>query len=293
MRLRHSNALAAVLLACLAGVAVAQPQASDRAGDLEREYLAPLRAKSCPPSVTRMQGETIALTVSAVPLQGMNPSRKAIGDLTFVAGFHLVSTDKRFGGLSDVDLLDDGRLLAITDQGDFVWLDLADDGVTPTRARIAPLQNAAGEPLRGKQEGDAEDLAYNDGLALVSFERDHRVLAFDIAGCSAAARGAPVTFGGYGGDFAAAFDSQNLKVDGNSGCRRSRNHAGLVFCSPDSKLRQKVQALCRLAPLRLRLNSTRLSGRARLPSSGSTSFQTATLSASSACTAPPNRWRPV
>ena len=217
MRLRHSNALAAVLLACLAGVAVAQPQASDRAGDLERDYLAPLRAKSCPPSVTRMQGETIALTVSAVPLQGMNPSRKAIGDLTFVAGFHLVSTNKRFGGLSDVDLLDDGRLLAITDQGDFVWLDLADDGVTPTRARIAPLQNAAGEPLRGKQEGDAEDLAYNDGLALVSFERDHRVLAFDIAGCSAAARGAPVTFGGYGGDFAAAFDRQNLKVDGNSG----------------------------------------------------------------------------
>ena len=217
MRLRHSNALAAVLLACLAGVAVAQPQVSDRAGDLEREYLAPLRAKSCPSSVTRMQGETIALTVSAVPLQGMNPSRKAIGDLIFVAGFHLVSTDKRFGGLSDVDLLDDGRLLAITDQGDFVWLDLADDGVMPTRARIAPLQNAAGEPLRGKQEGDSEDLAYNDGLALVSFERDHRVLAFDIAGCSAAARGAPVTFGGYGGDFAAAFDRQNLKVDGNSG----------------------------------------------------------------------------
>ena len=109
----------------------------------------------------------------------------------------IASSEARVGditGLSDVDLLDDGRLLAITDQGDFVWLDLADDGVTPTRARIAPLQNAAGEPLRGKQEGDSEDLAYNDGLALVSFERDHRVLAFDIAGCSAAARGAPVTF---------------------------------------------------------------------------------------------------
>jgi hypothetical protein len=217
MRLRHSNALAAVLLACLACVAVAQPQASDRAGDLEGEYLAPLRAKSCPASVTRTQGETVALTVSAVPLQGMNPSRKAVGDLTFVAGFHLVSADKRFGGLSDVDLLDDGSLLTVTDQGDFVWLDLADDDVTPTRARIAPLQDVAGDLLRGKREGDAEDIAYRDGLALVSFERDHRVLAFDIAECGAAARGAPITFGGYGGDFAAAFDRQNLKVDGNSG----------------------------------------------------------------------------
>jgi hypothetical protein len=217
MRFRHCTALAAVLLACLAGVALAQPQASERAGDLEREYLVPLRAKSCPKGVTGMEGEPIALRATPVPLQGMNPLRKAIGDLTFVAGFHLVSPDTRFGGLSDVDLLDDGSLLTITDQGDLVWLDLADDGVTPTRARIASLQDVAGAPLRGKQEGDAEDIAYRDGLVLVSFERDHRVLAFDIAGCGAAARGAPLMFGGYGGDFAAAFDRQNLKVDGNSG----------------------------------------------------------------------------
>ncbi len=217
MRARHRNALAAAVLACLAGVSVAQPLASKRAGDLERDYLAPLHGKSCPKGVAKTVGEAMALMAVPVPLQGVNPSRRTIGELTFVAGFHLASPDKRFGGLSDVELLDDGNLLTVSDQGDFVWLDLAEDGVTPMRARIAPLRDAAGEPLRGKSESDAEDIAYTDGLALVSFERDHRVLAFDIAGCGAAARGAPVKYGRFGGDLAAAFGRRKLKVDSNSG----------------------------------------------------------------------------
>lgn len=217
MRGSRQNALAAALLACLAGVAVAQPQANTRAGDLEHDYLAPLRAKSCPKGVAKMEAEAVALSATPVPLQGMNPSRKTISALTFVAGFRLTSPDKRLGGLSGIELLDDGNLLTISDQGDLVWLDLAEDGVMPVRARIEAMHDVAGEPVRGKAEGDAEGIAYADGLALVSFERDHRVLAFDIATCGAAARGAPITFGGFGGDFAAAFDRQKLKVDGNSG----------------------------------------------------------------------------
>lgn len=217
MRRSGRNAIAVALLACLAGVAVAQPQASRHTGDLAHDYLVPLRAKSCPKGVTKTEAETVMLNAEPVPLQGIAPSRKTIGALTFVAGFHLTSPDKRLGGLSGIDLLDDGNLVTVSDQGDLVWLDLADDGVTPVRARIAVMHDAAGEPLRGKAEGDAEGIAYADGLALVSFERDHRALAFDIGACGAAARGAPITFGKFGGDFSAAFDRQKLKVDSNSG----------------------------------------------------------------------------
>ncbi len=214
---RRRIAVVALLFAGLAGAAMAQPPAGNQTGDFRRDYLGPLRAKSCPNGEAKTEGEPVALGATPVPLQSMNLSRKFIGDLAFVAGFHLVSPDKRFGGLSGIELLGDGQLLMVSDQGDFVWFDLDEDGVTPVRARIAAMHDAAGEPLRGKMEGDAEDLAYVDGLALVSFEQDHRVLAFDMAGCGAAARGAPIIFGKFGGAFDAAFDRQKLKVSGNAG----------------------------------------------------------------------------
>lgn len=206
-------ACAAVLAGCCPG---AFAQTIGR-GDLQGDYLSPLRAASCPSGTERTAPEDVALSVSHVPLQGINPSRRAIGGLTFVDGFHLTSPDKRFGGLSGLDVLDDGNLLAVSDQGDFVWIDLSGDGVTPVAARIAGLRDAAGDGLRGKAEGDAEGLALNDGLALVSFERDHRVLAYDIGACGAAARGAPIVFGPFGGDLPSAFARRGLKVDGNSG----------------------------------------------------------------------------
>lgn len=216
MHLRHQIAFAAVLLAGLAGAALAQPPTHNAASDFERNYLGPLRAKSCPKDTAKTEGQVVSLSARPVPLQGINPSRKFIGHLSFVAGFHLVSPDKRFGGLSGIELLDDGNLLAVSDQGDFVWLDLDADGVTPVRARIAAVHDAVGEPLRGKVEGDAEDIAYTNGLALVSFEGDHRILAFDIAACGAAARGVPINFGIFGA-LDAAFDRKHLKVGGNTG----------------------------------------------------------------------------
>ncbi|MEQ1780911.1 MAG: esterase-like activity of phytase family protein [Hyphomonadaceae bacterium] len=212
---RRLTACAVAMLACLAGEVVAQP--GQRTGELEPDYLTPLRAASCPKGVTKTDAEAVPLTATSVPLQGVNPSRKTLGDLTFVAGFHLTSSDKRFGGLSGIDLLENGNLLAISDQGDFVWLDLAEDGVTPVRARIGGMHDAAADPLHGKSDADSEGLAYQDGLALVSFEGGHRVLAFNLAACGANARGAPITFGPFGSDMSAAFARQGLKVGGNTG----------------------------------------------------------------------------
>lgn len=192
-------------------------QAQTLTGDLDRDFLKPLRQASCPNSVAAAPPAAIDLQASRVPLQGLNPTRKTLGELTFVDGFHLTSSDTRFGGLSGLDVLEDGSLLAVSDDGDLVWIDLDEDGVTPKTARIAGLHDAAGKDLRGKAEGDAEGLAYGDGLSLVSFERDHRVLAFATRACGAAARGVPVTSGMFGGSLAQAFDRAGLKVGANSG----------------------------------------------------------------------------
>lgn len=182
-----------------------------------KTYLAELSSVSCPVGTRRTSGEAVELTVKAVPLQALNPSRRRIGELTFVAGFHLTSSDNRFGGLSGIDLLDDGNLLAVSDQGDFVWIDLAEGGVTPKATRISAMRDAKGEVLRGKAEGDAEGLAINGGMALVSYERDHRVLAYDVGRCGAAARGAPIVVGIHGEALAQSFGKAGLGVGGNQG----------------------------------------------------------------------------
>ncbi len=217
MRARSRIALAAMMLAGVASIAAAQPPAVNSEGGLAHDYLGPLRAQSCPTGVASAKSEVVSLSATPVPMQGVNPSNKMVGALTFVAGFSLKSSDKRFGGLSGIDLLEDGNLVTVSDQGDFVWLDLGEDGITPKGARIASLRGADGDALRGKANADAEGLAYQDGLALVSFERNHRVLAYDLEACGASARGAPINFGRFGGDLAADFARQKLTVDDNSG----------------------------------------------------------------------------
>jgi hypothetical protein len=180
-------------------------------------YIRALSDKSCPAGIRSETGEAIAITAKPVPLQALNPSRTKIGGLTFVAGFHLTSADKRFGGLSGIEILDNGDLLTVSDEGEFVWIDLAPDGLTPVRGRIAAMKGGDGRPLQGKTNGDSEGLALNGGMALVSFERNHRVLAFDIGKCGAAARGAPIVFGKFGAPLSEAFTNADIAVGDNEG----------------------------------------------------------------------------
>ena len=181
------------------------------------DYLRALSDTSCPAGVKTESAQSIGISAKAVPLQPLNPSRTRIGELTFIAGYHLISPDKRFGGLSGLDILDNGNLLAVSDEGNFVWIDLAQDGLRPVAARIAPMHNAKGDELTGKADGDAEGLAVNAGMALVSFERNHRILAYDLGRCGAGARGAPIVFGGFGEPLPEAFRDADIKVDANEG----------------------------------------------------------------------------
>jgi len=149
-----------------------------------------LRAASCPAGTAFAALPTIPLEITPVALAGIDANDDLPG-ATFAGGWQLASADPAFGGLSGLVARGDRALLAVSDRGAFVEIELADGA--PIAARLAPMGlRAAGD----KADRDAEGLALHDGLALVSFEHRHRVLAFDLERCGAAAQGAAVaTFG--------------------------------------------------------------------------------------------------
>lgn len=160
-----------------------------------------LWAASCGPSAAQTEAwarvEVVARPI-AVPAQA--------GALQGRAGFVLESPEARFGGLSDLHVFDDGRLLAITDAGEWFLADLVFDPATglPTglaNPLMALMRNEAGEPFPNKASGDAEDLAVlPDGRVAVSFEQTQTIRIYDLfgAGPLAPARVGPPLAGADG-----------------------------------------------------------------------------------------------
>lgn len=100
------------------------------------------------------------------------------------------SPDERFGGLSGLEVLDDGRrMVAVSDRGTWVTADLIRNESHVLEAvritGITPLLAISGERLTGR-EHDAEGLAIPaDGPALVSYEGFHRVRGYAEVGAAA------------------------------------------------------------------------------------------------------------
>ena len=170
-----------------------------------------LRAASCPPGTPFTPLPPIPLEVTPVALTDIDADDDLPG-ATFAGGWHLSSPDPAFGGLSGLAARGDQALLAVSDRGAFVAIDL-DDGA-PAAARLARMRlQGAGD----KTDRDAEGLALYGGLALVSFEHRHRALAFDLDGCGAAAQGAVVaafgdTIGGLSRSLAANGGAEGLAL---------------------------------------------------------------------------------
>lgn len=127
-------------------------------------------------------GAPLAMTARPVPLNAEDPAQTKVGRLAFMGGLTLASPDRRFGGLSGMRFLKDGRLLAITDDGDWLTLKLTEQGGRLTGAAdltIARMVDGDGQPIRGKVNADAEALEIEpDGTLLVAYERNHRVAAY-------------------------------------------------------------------------------------------------------------------
>lgn len=150
-----------------------------------------LRERSCPNGEPYTRAQSIDITATPVELGPASRLDEALNGATFVGGWALSSEEPNFGGLSGLAAYPSGTLLAVSDAGAFVWINMdADADFAPGgTGSIAYMRGEDGTLLDGKASADAEGLAMRDGLALVSFERDHRVLAFDLEGCGGAARG--------------------------------------------------------------------------------------------------------
>jgi hypothetical protein len=108
-----------------------------------------------------------------------------IGRLRFRGGLDLHSRDAAFGGLSGLEVLDDGRVVAESDTG--AWfegrLQLDADGalVGLTDVRTALMRDENGQPFPTKEAGDAEDMAQlPDGRFAVSFEQTQTIRIYDL-----------------------------------------------------------------------------------------------------------------
>ncbi len=152
-----------------------------------------LSEASCPAG-TDFQAP-VPITISAKPID-LGPADEAASRLpagvSFTGGWELNADNKSFGGLSDLALNDDGNLLAVADDGAFVWIGL-EAGVPDGTGQLAYMRGADGTLLQGKSLGDAEGLAVRNSLAIVSFERTHRISAFNLEACGAAAREASIS----------------------------------------------------------------------------------------------------
>lgn len=152
-----------------------------------------LRLASCPEGTAFERAQPITIIANEIDKGPDDAQAQQLKGVTFAGAWHLTADDPGFGGLSGLETLGSGSLLAVSDAGAWVWIGIdpetgAPDGI----GSIGYMKGADGNMLSGKREGDAEGLVFKDGLALVSFERDHRIEAFDLEGCGVGALAALV-----------------------------------------------------------------------------------------------------
>lgn len=142
-----------------------------------------------PPVVTRMAPDAsptpVAITAKSVVLNPEDANQRAIGRFAYAGGVDLI-VEGRFGGLSDLAVLPDLRMMSVTDEGHLVEARLVLDGdrlAGITGFHMRPLVGLDGAPLPDKTLSDAEGLAvFPNGDRLVSFERNHRIWRYPADG---------------------------------------------------------------------------------------------------------------
>lgn len=129
------------------------------------------------------------VAVQARPVsQGPADWRPAKDGFTWAGGLELSSqATSRLHGLSDLEVRPDGRLVAVSDEGDLLTARLVLDRTGRLAgladAELKPLSALDGRPIEGKQWGDSEGLALlPSGDMLVSFELRHRIWLYPAAG---------------------------------------------------------------------------------------------------------------
>ena len=150
-----------------------------------------LALAACAPQSARLPNTPVsagpAIRVVVEPVS--EGPTQSLGTFRYAGGFAMTSADtSRLHGLSDLEVMADGQLMAISDDGDLVKgrIVLGPEGrlVGLTEVTLAPLTDPGGKPLGGdKTTSDAEGLAIlSNGDMMVSFERQHRIWLYPARG---------------------------------------------------------------------------------------------------------------
>lgn len=137
-------------------------------------------------------GPAIVVRTTPAPLDPTDAARTSLADgaVVYAGGLILTSNETtRLHGLSDLRVWPDGRLLAVSDEGDLfegrLVLDPAGRLAGFRDGRLHAVQGEDGQPVaaHGKPASDAEGLAeLADGARLISFEENDRILAYRPGG---------------------------------------------------------------------------------------------------------------
>lgn len=180
--------LGVLLSACATPPLDAAPQTPSAQWQFD-DHRATIAEASCQEPASEFESEQFFYKAEPVSPDDQGVFDDRLSGLGLVGIWSLTSGRDEFGGLSGLVVSESGDLMAVSDQGQFIILPTDRETGAPAEfGRIAAMRGEDGAPLAGKTQGDAEGLAMRDGVAFVSFERDHRVSAFDLQGCRGAAR---------------------------------------------------------------------------------------------------------
>jgi hypothetical protein len=141
------------------------------------------------------------ITVDATPIRAFN-RLGGTGDppskLAFLGGLVLTSPSNLFGGWSGLLLDDDVKsFLALSDTGVWMTGSIGYDGSRPAgiaNARLGPLLQPDGKPIRRPRDRDSESIALESGTlakgsVLIGFERRHRIVHYALTASGLSADG--------------------------------------------------------------------------------------------------------
>jgi len=141
------------------------------------------------PAAPVAAGPGIRVVAGPVPEGPPGTPARPANTFTYAGGLALTSPDtSRLHGLSDLEVLPDGRFVSVGDEGDLVKgrIVLDDQGrlVGLADLTLVPLTGLDGKALSGgKADSDAEGLAlWPNGDLMVSFERNHRIWLYPANG---------------------------------------------------------------------------------------------------------------
>lgn len=103
---------------------------------------------------------TLLVTASAIPLDTGDPRRRSVGQLDYLGGWELHSSNPGFGGISALRVTSPGQILGLSDSGILTGFHVG-EGTPARRPFIAPLPVRAQDRVRGWWEWDSESLAYD------------------------------------------------------------------------------------------------------------------------------------